>query len=83
MLFRTVGGPLSTVYTEEEQDFDWDPAGYNPILPPELYEIVRKPAALRVDVLLANIAILAYLIVKLVQKWRSRTAANAAPVRRT
>jgi hypothetical protein len=26
MLFRTVGGPLSTVYTETEQDFDWNPA---------------------------------------------------------
>jgi hypothetical protein len=36
MLFRTVGGPLSTVYTEEEQEFEWDPEGYNPVLPPEL-----------------------------------------------
>jgi Domain of unknown function (DUF4437) len=36
MLFRTVGGPLSTVYTEDEQEFDWNPAGYRPILPPEL-----------------------------------------------
>ncbi|MBV9134385.1 MAG: DUF4437 domain-containing protein [Chloroflexi bacterium] len=26
MLFRTVGGPLSTVYTEEEQEFDWNPS---------------------------------------------------------
>ncbi|HEY3062849.1 MAG TPA: DUF4437 domain-containing protein [Chloroflexota bacterium] len=33
MLFRTVGGPLSTVYTEDEQDFDWNPA-HAPILPP-------------------------------------------------
>ncbi len=30
MLFRTVGGPLSTVYTEEEQEFDWHPE-YRPI----------------------------------------------------
>ena len=33
MLFRTVGGPLSTVYTEEEQDFEWNPIGHHPILP--------------------------------------------------
>jgi len=33
MLFRTVGGPLSTIYTEEEQDFEWNPIGYHPILP--------------------------------------------------
>jgi hypothetical protein len=36
MFFRTVGGPLSTIYTEEEQEFAWNPAGYRPILPPEL-----------------------------------------------
>jgi hypothetical protein len=36
MFFRTVGGPLSTIYTEEEQEFDWHPAGYRPILPAEL-----------------------------------------------
>ncbi len=36
MLFRTVGGPLSTIYTEEEQDFEWNPSGYRPILPPDL-----------------------------------------------
>jgi hypothetical protein len=36
MFFRTVGGPLSTIYTEDEQDFEWNPAGYRPILPPEL-----------------------------------------------
>lgn len=36
MLFRTLGGPLSTVYTEEEQSFDWNPEGYHPVLPPEL-----------------------------------------------
>ena len=36
MFFRTVGGPLSTVYTEQEQDFEWNPAGYHPILPPGL-----------------------------------------------
>ena len=42
MLFRTVGGPLSTVYTEEEQDFDWNPDGYHPILPPELTSLVAR-----------------------------------------
>jgi hypothetical protein len=44
MLFRTVGGPLSTVYTEEEQDFEWNPAGYRPILPPELTHLVAARA---------------------------------------
>jgi hypothetical protein len=32
MLFRTVGGPLSTIYTEDEQDFDWNPL-HRPIVP--------------------------------------------------
>lgn len=35
MLFRTVGGPLSTVYQEEEVEFNWDPPA-RPILPPDL-----------------------------------------------
>lgn len=35
MLFRTKGGPLSTVYTEHEVPFSWAPA-HRPILPPEL-----------------------------------------------
>ena len=35
MLFRTKGGPLSTVYTEHEVPFTWTP-GHEPILPPEL-----------------------------------------------
>lgn len=35
MLFRTVGGPLSTVYTEHEVDFTWEPA-HRPILPAHL-----------------------------------------------
>jgi Domain of unknown function (DUF4437) len=42
MLFRTVGGPLSTTYTEEEQDFDWNPEGYRPILPPDLAAKVSR-----------------------------------------
>jgi hypothetical protein len=42
MLFRTVGGPLSTVYTDKEQDFDWNPEGYRPILPPELAAKVSR-----------------------------------------
>jgi hypothetical protein len=40
MLFRTVGGPLSTIYTEHEQHFEWNPEGYHPILPPELANLV-------------------------------------------
>jgi hypothetical protein len=44
MLFRTVGGPLSTVYTEHEQDFEWNPKGYHPILPPQLSELVAARA---------------------------------------
>ncbi|MFF4237226.1 cupin domain-containing protein [Actinomadura geliboluensis] len=35
MLFRTKGGPLSTVYTEHDVDFTWTPE-HRPILPPEL-----------------------------------------------
>lgn len=46
MLFRTVGGPLSTVYDEVEQDFDWNPEGYRPILPPELAHLAGQPAPL-------------------------------------
>jgi len=43
MLFRTVGGPLSTVYTDDEQDFVWNPEGYSPILPPELEHLGHRP----------------------------------------
>jgi Domain of unknown function (DUF4437) len=42
MFFRTVGGPLSTIYTEEEQHFEWNPEGYRPILPPELSAALIK-----------------------------------------
>jgi uncharacterized membrane protein (DUF2068 family) len=42
------------------------------LLPLEVYEIARKPNALRVGVLLANLAILAYLIIKLIQGHRAR-----------
>ena len=38
------------------------------LLPLEFYEIARKPTGLRVAVLLANLAVLAYLIVKLIQR---------------
>jgi hypothetical protein len=41
MLFRTVGGPLSTIYTEDEKDFEWNPAEYRPTLPPDLLELVQ------------------------------------------
>ena len=37
MLFRTKGGPLSTVYTEHEVDFSWAPE-HRPILPPDLQQ---------------------------------------------
>jgi uncharacterized membrane protein (DUF2068 family) len=39
------------------------------LLPLEIYEIIRKPNAVRIGVLLANLAIVAYLIWKL---WRDR-----------
>jgi hypothetical protein len=42
MLFRTKGGPLSTVYTEHEVDFTWHPE-HRPILPPELASYGREP----------------------------------------
>ncbi len=35
MLFRIKGGPLSTVYTDHEVPFSWEPA-HRPILPPPL-----------------------------------------------
>lgn len=35
MIFRTKGGPLSTVYTDHEVEFSWDPV-YDPILPEEM-----------------------------------------------
>jgi hypothetical protein len=35
MIMRTLGGPLSTVYDEEEIEFDWEPA-HRPVVPPEL-----------------------------------------------
>jgi hypothetical protein len=41
-LFRTVGGPLSTVYTDEEYDFDWQRDTYDPILPAELQFLVDQ-----------------------------------------
>jgi hypothetical protein len=37
MLFRTKGGPLSTVYTEHEVEFTWTPE-HRPILPEHLRE---------------------------------------------
>jgi hypothetical protein len=42
MLFRTKGGPLSTVYTEDEVEFSWCPA-HAPILPPSLAEYGKVP----------------------------------------
>ncbi|MFW6197855.1 MAG: cupin domain-containing protein [Myxococcota bacterium] len=38
MLFRTKGGPLSTVYEENVVPFDWDQP-YRPILPDDLEEV--------------------------------------------
>lgn len=49
------------------------------LLPLELYELAHKVNLFRVLVLLANLAILAYLIFKL-RHSRRRAAANAAPV---
>ncbi len=42
MLFRTKGGPLSTVYTEDEVDFTWMPE-HRPVLPPDLEPHGREP----------------------------------------
>jgi hypothetical protein len=43
MLFRTVGGPLSTVYTDQEQDFEWNPTESRPILPPDVLARLEHP----------------------------------------
>lgn len=42
MIFRTKGGPLSTVYTDDEQPFAWD-TPYDPILPDELEALRATP----------------------------------------
>ena len=42
MLFRTLGGPLSTQYTEDEVGFSWDPE-HQPILPPALHSCGLHP----------------------------------------
>jgi uncharacterized membrane protein (DUF2068 family) len=49
------------------------------LLPLEVFEILRKPRAVRVAVLLANLAILAYLTVKVVQGRKTRDK-GAPPV---
>ena len=50
------------------------------LLPLEVYEIARKPNALRVVVLLANLVIVAYLLVKLGQAHRARAVIAEAAV---
>ena len=52
------------------------------LMPPEVYEIAQKPNALRVAVLVVNVAILVYLIAKLVQTHRSRAARTVASASR-
>jgi hypothetical protein len=47
MLLRTSGGPLSTVYSDEERGFDWNPEGYRPILPPDLAARVSRSGVAR------------------------------------
>lgn len=42
MLFRTRGGPLSTVFTGTEQEFSWTP-DHRPVLPSELAELGGRP----------------------------------------
>lgn len=42
MLFRTKGGPLSTVYTDHEVDFTWKP-DHQPIVPDDLAPYAREP----------------------------------------
>jgi uncharacterized membrane protein (DUF2068 family) len=46
------------------------------LLPLEVYEIVRKPTPVRILVLVANLAILAYLIYRLVQDHRAGARAD-------
>jgi hypothetical protein len=41
-LFRTVGGPLSTVYRDDESEFSWTPPD-RPILPPDLAALPDVP----------------------------------------
>lgn len=41
-LFRTKGGPLTTVFTEEGQEFDWAP-DHRPVLPPSMVEVGGRP----------------------------------------
>ena len=41
-LFRTRGGPLSTVFTETEEDFNWAPE-HRPVLTPELSAVGGRP----------------------------------------
>ncbi|HMB02871.1 MAG TPA: DUF2127 domain-containing protein [Isosphaeraceae bacterium] len=53
------------------------------LLPLEVYEIARKANAVRVAVLLANLAILVYLILKLLQDRRARIERTLEPVPRT
>ena len=48
------------------------------LLPLELYEVARKPTAVRIGVLVVNLVILVYVIVKLIQEHRDR-AGRAAP----
>jgi uncharacterized membrane protein (DUF2068 family) len=48
------------------------------LLPPEVYEIIRKVNAVRIAVLLINLAILVYLIIKLWQGRRAHKGQNAA-----
>jgi hypothetical protein len=47
MLLRTGGGPSSTVYSDEERSFDWNPEGYRPILPPDLAARVSRSGVAR------------------------------------
>lgn len=42
VLFRTKGGPLSTVYTDEETKFTWTPQ-HRPVLPPDLRDLGSQP----------------------------------------
>lgn len=42
-LFRTVGGPLSTVYRDDETEFTWTPEN-RPILPPNLAALPDVPS---------------------------------------
>jgi uncharacterized membrane protein (DUF2068 family) len=52
-------------------------------LPLEVYEVAKKPVAMRIAVLVVNLGIVIYLVVKLVQEHRARTGQTVESSART